>query len=116
MISCKRDSDSTTLSIEKVAIDSVNIARNTIAVSSSLQIITFAKYKQGCEGFYGYDYQTSDFQRDIIAYKYKTDTNCGTEAQVTSMINFTPKQAGIYTLRFWKTDNQWIEKNIIVTE
>ncbi|WP_312078457.1 hypothetical protein [Chryseobacterium sp.] len=116
-VSCNDDDDYETIqSVDKVKIDSVSIVNDTMSVFEVQSIRTYSKYTPVCEGFYGYDYvHTSDFDRDVTSYKFKTNANCGTgEVRRANQINFAPKAAGTYNFKFWNGDNNWITKTIVV--
>jgi hypothetical protein len=115
--SCNEDDDYETIqSVEKVKIDSVSIVNDTMDVFAIQSIRTYQKFNNQCEGFYGYDYaHTSDFGRNITAYKFKTNANCGTgNFTGVNQINFAPKVVGTYQFKFWTGDNTFITKTIVV--
>ncbi len=116
-VSCNEDDDYETIqSTEKVKIDSVKIVNDTMAVFGVQSIRTYSTYASQCEGFYGYDYvHSGNFARDVTAYKYLTNGSCTQANQVSAnQINFSPQQTGTYTFKFWKGDNTWITKTIVV--
>jgi len=110
------DEYETVQSVEKVKIDSVAIVNDTMNVFDVQSIRTYQKFTQQCEGFYGYDYvYTSDFERNVTAYKFKTNANCGTGTfSAFNQINFAPKVAGTYQFKFSTGDNTFITKTIVV--
>lgn len=115
--SCNDDEDYKTIqSVEKVKIDSVSIVNDTMNVFDIQSIRTYQKFTQQCEGFYGYDYvHTADFDRNVTAYKFKTNANCGAGSFTGfNQINFAPKVAGTYNFKFWTGDNTFITKTIVV--
>lgn len=115
--SCKDDDDYETIEFtDKVKVDSVRIVNDTMDVLSVQSIRTYSTYASKCQGFYGYDYvHSGNFSRDVTAYQYHTNGSC-TQANYVSanQINFSPQQVGTYTFRFWKGDNTWITKTIVV--
>ncbi|WP_419867885.1 hypothetical protein [Chryseobacterium sp. CT-SW4] len=116
-ISCNNDDDYQTIqAVDKVKIDSVMIANDTMNVFAVQSIRTYSTYSSSCEGFYGYDYVHNDsLSRTITAYKYRTNGPC-TQGNYTGMnqINFRPQQTGTYTFTFWNGDNSWITRTIVV--
>ncbi|MCW3167112.1 hypothetical protein OMO38_01105 [Chryseobacterium sp. 09-1422] len=117
LVSCKDDDDYETIqSVDKVKIDSVAIVNDTMDVYSVQSIRTYSTYTSGCQGFYGYDYiHTGNFERDVTAYQFNTNGVCTQSTHKSAnQFNFSPQQAGTYTFRFWKGDNSWITKTIVV--
>ncbi|HEX7868481.1 MAG TPA: hypothetical protein VF455_00065 [Chryseobacterium sp.] len=115
--SCKDDDDYQTIeSVDKVKIDSVKIVNDTMDVFSVQSIRTYSNYASGCQGFYGYDYaHLSDLERDITAYQFNTNGPCSQASHKSAnQINFSPQKKGKYTFRFWKGNNDWITKTIVV--
>jgi len=86
-----------------------------------MPITTYSKYTGKCEGFYGYDYEKDNFNRNVTSFKFKTTAACD-EATVSyaSKINFQPQNTGIYTFKFWQNNDAdqdvWIEKKVVVVE
>ncbi|PQA92902.1 hypothetical protein B0A69_12070 [Chryseobacterium shigense] len=115
-VSCEDDDYQTVQSIGKIRIDSVKIMQDTMDVNSIQSIKTYSTYLSQCEGFYGYDYiPTSSLERSVTAYKYTIEGQCVQKAHVgTSQINFSPRQKGSYTFKFWNGGNNWITKTIVV--
>lgn len=107
-------------SVDRVKIDSVKVAQDSMDVFTTQTIKTFSNYSTKCEGFYGYDYVHSDeLTRTVSAFKFKTAVACGEEVVHASQINFRPQQTGNYTFKFWNGTNSageniWIEKTIKV--
>ncbi|WP_370896358.1 hypothetical protein [Chryseobacterium gossypii] len=117
LISCDDDDDYQTIeSIDKIKIDSVKIANDTMDVYAVQSIRTYSTYPSHCEGFYGYDYIYGDnHSRTVTAYKYITNGPCAEGSYTgTSQINFNPQQAGTYTFKFWNGGDSWITKTIVV--
>ncbi|MBU4539178.1 MAG: hypothetical protein L6264_04910 [Weeksellaceae bacterium] len=108
------------LNTDAVKIDSVKVAQDTMDVFTIQTIKTFSNYTANCEGFYGYDYfHTSQTERRVTSYKFKTSAACGNAVAKASQINFRPQQTGTFTFKFWNGknaagENMWIEKNIVV--
>lgn len=114
--SCNDDDDYQTIeSIDKIKIDSVKIATDTMDVFSVQSIRTYSTYPSHCEGFYGYDYIHNDnLTRTVTAYKYITNGPCVQNSFTgTNQINFSPQQAGTYTFKFWNGGSNWITKTIV---
>ena len=107
-------------SIDRVKIDSVIIAQDTMAVNTIQSIKTYSNFTTKCEGFYGYDYiYTDQLVRTVSSFKFKTATDCGDEVARSSQINFQPQIPGNYIFKFWTGknaagENTWIEKIITV--
>ena len=117
LTSCNDDDDYQTIeSIDKIKIDSVKIATDTMDVFSVQSIRTYSTYPSHCEGFYGYDYIHNDnLTRSVTAYKYITNGPCIQSSFTgTNQINFSPQQAGTYTFKFWSGGSNWITKTIVV--
>ncbi|KUJ52899.1 hypothetical protein [Chryseobacterium sp. JAH] len=116
LVSCKDDDYETIQSVEKVKIDSVAVVNDTMDVFSVQSIRTYSSYASGCQGFYGYDYiHNGDFGRDVTAYQFKTNGLCSqTIHKSANQFNFSPQKVGTYTFKFWKGDNNWITKTIVV--
>lgn len=117
LVSCKDDDEYETIeSVGKVKIDSVAIVNDTMDVYSVQSIRTYSGYASGCQGFYGYDYiHNGNFGRDVTAYQYQSNGACQKSThQSANQFNFSPQQKGTYTFRFWKGDNSWITKTIVV--
>ncbi len=117
LISCKDDDDYETIeSVDKVRIDSVAIVNDTMDVYSVQSIRTYSGYASGCQGFYGYDYtHNGNFGRDVTSYQYNTNGICQQATHKSAnQFNFSPQQVGVYTFRFWKSDNSWITRTIVV--
>ncbi|GEM_PF-169273 len=121
LVSCNdRGDENLILNAEATRIDSVAVLHDTMLVFSTQSIKTFSKYRANCEGFYGYDYRyTSEFGRQIISYRFLTETPCGEETVRVSQINFRPQAAGNYHFRFWNgsnsnNENVWLEKTVVV--
>ena len=116
VFSCKDDDYETIDSTEKIKIDSVLVPYDTMYVNKVQNIKTFSTYATTCNGFFGYDYiHTGSFSRDVTAYQYTSNGNCTIyNHQNASILKFSPNQTGTYTLRFWKGDNNWITKTIVV--
>lgn len=117
LISCKEDDDYETIQYaDKVKIDSVKIVNDTMAVFGVQSIRTYSTYASQCQGFYGYDYiQADNFTRNVTAYQYHTNGSCVQANHVSSnQINFSPQKVGTYTFEFWKGDNSYITKTIVV--
>jgi len=116
LTSCNDDDDYQTIeSIDKIKIDSVKIATDTMDVFSVQSIRTYSTYPSHCEGFYGYDYIHNDnLTRTVTAYKYITNGPCVQNSFTgTNQINFSPQQAGTYTFKFWNGGSNWITKTIV---
>ncbi|MEI3790864.1 MULTISPECIES: hypothetical protein [unclassified Chryseobacterium] len=115
-VSCEDDDYQTVQSIGKIKIDSVKVMQDTMDVYSIQSIKTYSTYSSQCEGFYGYDYiHDSSLERSVTAYKYTTDGPCTQETHVgANQINFSPRQTGTYTFKFWNGGNSWITKKIVV--
>ncbi|KMQ72577.1 hypothetical protein [Chryseobacterium koreense] len=107
-------------SIDPVKIDSVNIPKDSMAVTSTMKIWTYSNLQSKCEGFYGYDYiHVDEFTRNVTSYKFKTDAQCGDQVTRYQEIRFQPQKVGNYTFKFWNGkdsggQNVWIQKNIKV--
>ncbi len=119
--SCKDDDYETIQSVEKVAIDSVVIPKDTMQIYSIMPITTYSQFTEGCEGFYGYDYQRDNFSRYVTSFKFKTDGTCGSTSIINaSNINFQPQNTGVYTFKFWQgevnDEDVWLERTVVVTE
>ena len=108
------------LNTEALKIDSVKIAQDTMDVLTTQTIKTYSNYTAKCEGFYGYDYlHTSEFERKVISYKFKTTAACGDLVTKSSQINFNPQKTGTYLFKFYNGQdsagqNIYIQKNIVV--
>ncbi|WP_080778951.1 hypothetical protein [Chryseobacterium phocaeense] len=115
-VSCEDDDYETIQSIGKIRIDSVKIMQDTMDVHTIQSIKTYSTYSSQCEGFYGYDYiHDSELERSVTAYKYTIEGPCAQGSHVgTSQINFSPRQTGKYTFRFWNGGSSWITKTIVV--
>ncbi|PIF45593.1 hypothetical protein CLU96_2602 [Chryseobacterium sp. 52] len=115
VVSCEDDDYQTIQAIGKIKIDSVKIMKDTMDVYTIQSIKTYSTYPSQCEGFYGYDYiHNSNLERSVTAYKYSTEGPCAQEAHVgTNQINFSPRQTGTYTFKFWN-GSSWITKTIVV--
>ena len=115
-----RNDENLVQSVDRVKIDSVKVAQDSMAVFTVQTIKTYSNFSNNCEGFYGYDYvHTDQLTRSVSAFKFKTSSECGEEFARASQINFQPQVPGIYTFKFWngKDDagqNIWIEKTIKV--
>lgn len=115
-----RNEENLIQNIERVKIDSVKIAQDTMAVFTIQSIKTFSNFTTKCEGFYGYDYiYTDQLTRSVSSFKFQTATDCGEEVTRASQINFQPQIPGDYLFRFWngkdaEGKNKWIEKTITV--
>ena len=115
-----RNEENLIQSVERVKIDCVKIAQESMDIFTTQTIKTFSNYTSKCEGFYGYDYVHSDeLTRTVSAYKFKTDVACGEKVVRASQINFRPQQKGNYTFKFWNGTNSageniWIIKMIKV--
>jgi hypothetical protein len=117
LTSCNDDDDYQTIeSIDKIKIDSVKIANDTMDVFTVQSIRTYSIYPSHCEGFYGYDYIHNDnLTRSVTAYKYITNGPCVQNSFTgTNQINFSPQQTGTYTFKFWNGGSNWITKTIVV--
>ncbi len=117
LVSCDNKDDFETMeSVERIAIDSVKISKDTMNVNTIQQITTYSNYKNGCQGFYAYDYIYADaFAREVTAYAYNSNGNCQTNSYVLpSKINFRPTAVGTYTFKFWKGNGNWATKTIVV--
>jgi hypothetical protein len=117
LTSCNDDDDYQTIeSIDKIKIDSVKIANDTMDVFTVQSIRTYSTYPSHCEGFYGYDYIHNDnLTRSVTAYKYITNGPCVQNSFTgTNQINFSPQQTGTYTFKFWNGGSNWITKTIVV--
>lgn len=117
LTSCHDDDDYQTIeSADKIKIDSVKIDSDTMDVYGIQSIRTYSTYPSKCEGFYGYDYVQSDnLTRTVTAYKYRTNGPCTQNSYTAaSRINFSPRQKGTYTFKFWNGGNGWITKTIVV--
>ncbi|SDR14427.1 hypothetical protein SAMN05421664_3771 [Chryseobacterium soldanellicola] len=117
LTSCNDDDDYQTIeSIDKIKIDSVKIANDTMDVFTVQSIRTYSTYPSHCEGFYGYDYIHNDnLTRSVTAYKYITNGPC-VQSSFTGInqINFSPRQTGTYTFKFWNGGSNWITRTIVV--
>ncbi|KMQ61430.1 hypothetical protein ACM46_15515 [Chryseobacterium angstadtii] len=115
-VSCEDDDYQTIQSVGKIRIDSVKIMKDTMDVYSIQSIKTYSTYPSQCQGFYGYDYiHDSSLERSVTAYRYTTEGPCTQQSHVgASQINFSPRQTGNYTFRFWNGNNSWITKTIVV--
>lgn len=115
--SCNDEDDYQTIeSIAKIKIDSVKVAKDTMAVFTVQSIKTYSAYSSQCEGFYGYDYiYNNNLARTVTAYKFITSGPCiqGNHV-VASQINFSPQKIGTYSFKFWNGGNNWITKTIVV--
>ncbi len=115
--SCHDDEDYQTIeSVEKIKIDSVKVANDTMDVFTVQSIRTYSTYPSNCQGFYGYDYiYNNNLTRTVTAYKYISNGPCIQGNYTgTNQINFSPQQKGTYTFKFWNGGNNWITKNIVV--
>lgn len=115
-VSCNDDDYQTIESIDKIKIDSVKIAQDTMDVFTIQSIKTYSTYPSQCEGFYGYDYiYDNNLERSVTAYKYIANGPCAQGSYIgTSHINFSPRLKGKYTFKFWNGGNNWITKTIVV--
>lgn len=115
-VSCEDDDYQTIQSIEKIRIDSVKIMKDTMDVFTIQSIKTYSTYPSQCEGFYGYDYiHDNSLERSVTAYKYTSEGPCTQTTHVgASQINFSPRQTGTYTFKFWNGGSSWITKTIVV--
>ena len=108
------------LNVDALKIDSVKIAQDTMDVLTTQTIKTYSNYTSKCEGFYGYDYlHTSEFERKVISYKFKSSGVCGDLVTKSAQINFNPQEVGTYYFKFYNgTDSGgqdlYIEKYIVV--
>ena len=115
-----RNDENLIQSVDRVKIDSVKIAQDSMDVFTIQTIKTYSNFANNCEGFYGYDYVHEDqLSRSVSAFKFKTETECGEEFARTSQINFQPQIPGNYTFKFWNGqdaagENIWLEKTITV--
>ena len=121
LMSCNdRNEEDVIQSVDRVKIDSVKVAQDSMAVYSIQSIRTYSNFAAKCEGFYGYDYiHTNELTRSVTSFKFKTGTECGEEVARATQINFQPQKVGIYTFKFWNGknaagENLWIEKTIKV--
>lgn len=116
LVSCNDDDYDTVESVDKIKIDSVKIAKDTMNVFAIQSIKTYSTYPSQCEGFYGYDYiYNNNLERTVTAYKYRTSGPCAQGSYVAgSKINFNPQKKGTYTFKFWNGGNNWISKTIVV--
>ena len=116
LVSCNDDDYDTVESVDKIKIDSVKIAKDTMNVYAIQSIKTYSTYPSQCEGFYGYDYiYNNNLERTVTAYKYRTGGPCAQGSYVAgSKINFNPQKKGTYTFKFWNGGNNWISKTIVV--
>ena len=121
LLSCNdRNEENLIQSVNRVKVDSVKVAQDSMDVFTTQTIKTFSNYNSKCEGFYGYDYVYSDeLKRTVSSFKFKTAVACGAEVAHASQINFCPQQTGNYTFKFWNGTNSagekiWIEKIIVV--
>lgn len=100
--------------IAHVAVDSVRIPTDTIALGSGVSINTYSRLQRGCESFYKFDYSSDgSFVREISAYKLTNKSTCGNPGVVATDFAFFPKTRGIYTLKFRSKDG-WITKPLVV--
>jgi hypothetical protein len=77
LVSCNDDDYDTVESVDKIKIDSVKIANDTMNVFAIQSIKTYSTYPSQCEGFYGYDYiYNNNLERTVTAYKYITNGPC----------------------------------------
>lgn len=116
MISCNDDDYETIESIDKIKIDSVKIVNDTMDVFALQSIKTYSTYPSQCQGFYGYDYiYNNNLERTVTAYKYITNGPCAQNSYTgANQINFSPRQKGKYTFKFWNGGDHWITKTIVV--
>lgn len=115
--SCNTDDENypEIISIDKVAIDSIEILSDSMNVGEVQSIRTYSTYASGCQDFYDYDYQAQNFTRNVTAYSFTHNGNC-TQAQHTEMsqLVFQPQTPGTYYFNFWKNDNTVIKDSIVV--
>ncbi len=115
-----RDDEDLVQSVDRVKIDSVKIAQDSMDVFTVQTIKTYSNFTTKCEGFYGYDYiYTDELARSVSSFKFKTGVACGEEVARASQINFQPQETGNYIFKFWNGknaagENMWIEKTITV--
>ena len=116
LISCQDDDYQTIESADKIKIDSVKIVNDTMDVYGLQSIRTYSTYPSQCQGFYGYDYvHDNNLTRTVTAYKYVTNSPCIKNTYTSAgQINFSPRQKGTYTFKFWNGGNSWITKTIVV--
>lgn len=119
--SCNERNDENWIeSLDRIKIDSVKVAQDSMDVFTTQTIKTYSNFKSKCEGFYGYDYiYIDEFSRSVSSFKFKTDAECGEEVARASQINFRPQLPGKYVFNFWNGknasgENSWIEKTITV--
>lgn len=121
IFSCNdREEGDLIIGTDRIKIDSVKIAQDSMDVLTTQTIKTYSNYSGNCEGFYGYDYvHKNDLTREVTSYNFKTDAACTEIVTRASLINFRPQQAGDYIFKFWNGLNSsgediWIEKTITV--
>lgn len=122
VMSCNenRDNGEEITSVDRVKIDSVKIAQDTMDIYTIQTIKTYSSYPDGCHGFYGYDYVPDAMNRYVISYQYTRTGVCTFATYVgTNSFNFRPEQKGTYTFKFWNglnssNQNVWIEKKVVV--
>jgi hypothetical protein len=121
LLSCnERNEENLIQSVERVKIDSVKIAQDSMGVFTTQTIKTYSNFKSKCEGFYGYDYlHIDEFSRSVSSFKFKTEGECGEDVARASQINFRPQSPGKYVFKFWNGknaagENIWIQKTIVV--
>lgn len=115
-LGCNREDawDNDIEDISEVAVDSVRIPDDTIALGAGVSINAYSRLHRGCESFYRFGY-TSDggFTREITAYKLKNKSPCGTDALVATDFAFVPKSRGVYNLKF-RSASGWLNKTLVV--
>lgn len=114
LVSCNRSDDPTFAQKIALTTDSVSIPSDTITLGSTLQITTYHKLAENCELFQGYSTSDLGNEKLITAYYFKSDSTCGNPSISTAFMIFTPKRSGTFHLKFWKENNQWIEKTLEV--
>ena len=97
--------------------DSVYIQQDTIGANDILNITTYSTYRTWCDKFYAFDfrYSTSNLERKIaVQIINDNQAQCGATKSFSNDFTFKPQHPGTYKLKFWKGDDNWIDKTIVV--
>ncbi|MHA6727604.1 hypothetical protein ACX3PU_06015 [Chryseobacterium sp. A301] len=114
LTSCQRSDDPTFAQKIELSTDSVSLPSESITLGNTVQITTYHKLAANCELFHGFSEVEVGEEKQITAYYLKTDSVCGATSVSQAFINFTPKRSGTFRLKFWKENNQWVEKTLEV--
>lgn len=114
LTSCQRSDDPTFAQKIELSTDSVSLPSESITLGNTVQITTYHKLAANCELFHGFSEVEVGEEKQITAYYLKTDSVCGAPTVAEAFMNFTPKRSGTFHLKFWKDNNQWVERTLEV--